>query len=223
MLIGNTTKALGVVAAAVVAAVAPVASATVGIALSDGDATPTSRVVIPGTTFTVTANLVSTGEQVTGVDYYFQVTGAAAGKVRLTDRNVGASPFSDLIKADVGDNGSNPGVEDASVSLLGPRNGLDLGASIANVNVPAGAGTHFLGAYTFSVPATLVPGTYTLSTTSDPGSGWVAGAPLFSEAEFNQHGSFTFTINPPPAPVPEPVVGLGVVAIGGMMLRRRRR
>lgn len=213
-----------VVAAAAVAFVAaPAARATVSLSLSDGDATPTSRVVTPGSTFTITASLISTGEQITGVDYYLQASGAAAGKVSLVDRNVGASPFSDLIKADTGDNGANPGVEDASVRLLNPRNGLDLGASIANVSLPLGAGTHLLATYTIDVPATLVPGTYTISTTSDTGTGWVGAAPFFNEASFGQQGSFTITINTPTAPpVPEPVSAMMVVAGMGLMLRRRR-
>jgi hypothetical protein len=202
-------------------AAAPPARAAVSLALSDGDSTPTSRTVIPGSTFTITASLISTSEPVTGVDYYLQTSGAASGKLAIFDRNVGTSPFSDLIKADTGDNGANPGVEDASVRLLSPRNGLDLGASIANVSSPLGAGTYALASYTINVPGTLVPGTYTISTTSDPGTGWVGGAPLFNEASFSQQGTFTITVNAPTTPVPEPAMG-GLVAAAGLLLTRRR-
>src|SRR5207248_2085247 len=108
------------------------ARAFVGLSLTDGDGTPSSAVVLPGSTLTVTASLLSTTEKITGVDYYLQITNNGAGKFRLLDRNIGASQFSDLTKSDTGDNGANPGVEDATVSLLNPRNGLDLGAGSAN-------------------------------------------------------------------------------------------
>lgn len=211
---------LGALALAVLVAVP--ARAAVSLALSDGDTTPTSRTVTPGSTFTITASLISTSEQVTGVDYYLQTSGAASGKLSIVDRNVGASQFSDLIKADVGDNGSNPGVEDANFRLLNPRNGLDLGASIANVSSPLNAGTYLLASYTISVPSNLAGGSYTISTTSDAGTGWVGAAPLFNESSFSQQGTFTITVSAPTTPVPEPVGGLALAAAGGVLLRRRR-
>ena len=180
------------------------AGATVSLKLTEADATPTAVVVLPGSSFTITASLVTT-TPLTGVDYYLQATGAAAGKFRITNRNIGSSLLSDPIKADVGDNGASPGVEDSIVSLLNPRNGLDLGASVSNVSVPLAAGTHALANYTISVPGNTPPGTYTLSTTSDAGSGWVATAPLFDEYDFNAHGSITVTVQASVgAGVPEP-------------------
>lgn len=198
------------------------ARANVGLVLSDGDATPNSAIVVPGSTFTVTASLVSTAESVTGVDYYLQATGAAAGKFRITDRNIGSSPFSDLIKANAGDNGANAGILDSSVNMLNPRNGLDLGASIANVNLPVTPGTYVLATYTFSVPSGLAPGTYVISTTSDTGTGWVATAPLFNEAGFGSQGSFSVTVNSQVTPVPEPATGILLSGIAGLLLRRKR-
>lgn len=203
-----------------IALLATPARAKVGLVLSDGDATPNSAIVVPGSTFTVTASLVSTAESVTGIDYYLQATGAAAGKFRITNRNIGSSPFSDLIKANVGDNGANAGILDTTMSLLNPRNGLDLGASIANVNLPVTPGTYVLATYTFSVPSGLAPGTYVISTTSDTGTGWVATAPLFNEAGFGSQGSFSVTVNPPLTAVPEPAAGLFISAITGLLLRR---
>src|SRR4029079_945826 len=111
------------------------ARANVSLSLMDNDATPNSTIAIPGSTFTVTARLLSTTESITGVDYYLQSTGSGSGKFRITARNITSSPFSDVIKADAGDNGANAGILDTTMSLLNPRNGLDLGASVANVNV----------------------------------------------------------------------------------------
>jgi hypothetical protein len=199
------------------------AGALVRLELVDSDATPGSTTVVAGGSFTVTARLVSTsaGEQITGVDYYLNVSGAAAGKFRISDRNTTGSTFSDLIKANNGDNGTNPGVLDAAFSTLNPRNALDLGAGVANVNVPAaGNATYMLAFLTISIPANTTPGTYTLSTTSEPGTGWVGGAPLFTESAFSQQGSFSVTVNATGA-VPEPATGL--VALGGVLVMARRR
>jgi hypothetical protein len=195
----------------------------VSLSISDGDATPTTRVVVPGSTFTVTVSLTTTAP-LTGVDYYLETTGAAAGKFRIIDRNVGSSLLGDLVKADVGNNGSAPGVEDSNFSLLSPRNGLDLGASVANVSTPVPAGVHSLATYTISVPSNVPAGTYTLSTTSDAGTGWVDTAPLFNEYSFNAQGSFSVTVQGVTAPVPEPATaGLAVAALTGLLARRRAR
>jgi hypothetical protein len=219
-----SSKSLGIIASAALAAItaAPAARGAVSLSISDGDATPTSRVVTPGSTFTVTVSLLSTAEKLTGVDYYLQSTGAGAGKFRITDRNVGSSPFSDLLKADTGDNNLTLGVEDSTVSLLNPRNGLDLGASINNVNAPLDPGAYTLASYTFSVPANLAPGTYLISTTSDAGTGYVGAAPLFPESGFNQQGTFTVTVNAPTNPIPEPAGGMVLFAACGFVARRRR-
>lgn len=199
------------------------ARATVSLSLSDGDVTPSAVIVFPGSTFTVTASIISTSEQVTGVDYYLQASGAAAGKLRITSRNTGSSLFSDVIKPNTGDNGANPGITDSNFNLLDPRNALDLGASIANVAVPLNAGTYVLGTYTISVPSNTPAGTYTLSTMSDPGTGWVGGSPFFLESDFNSHGSFSVTVQPTVAPVPEPATGLLTIGLAGIVLGRRRR
>jgi len=218
----NSLKTLKRLSLAVFLALLAVpARANVGLALSDGDATPNSAIVIPGSTFTITASLLSTTESLTGVDYYLQATGAASGKFRITSRNIGSSPFSDLIKADTGDNGANAGILDTSVNLLNPRNGLDLGASVTNVNLPVAPGNYLLATYTISVPAGLSPGSYVISTTSDAGTGWVSTAPLFNEAGFNSQGSFTVTVNAPVTPVPEPTSGLAIAGVIGLLLRRR--
>src|SRR5689334_6746337 len=77
------------------------AQAAVRLELVDNDGTPASTTVLPGASFTVTARLVSTqaSEQITGADYYLNVSGAAAGKFRITGRDTTGSAFPDLIKA----------------------------------------------------------------------------------------------------------------------------
>jgi len=215
--------------AAAVAWTAP-AHATVSLKLSDNDSTPSSVSVIAGQSFTVTASLISTAEAVTGVDYYLTAPTVVGGKLRILDRNITGSMFSDPAKPANGDNNLNPGVEDTNFSLISvrpgnaaPRNGLDLGASIANVASPLTAGSYILGVYTISVDANIAPGTYTLATTADAGTGWVGTAPFFSEASFAGQGSFSITIAPAPSPIPEPAT-LSLIALAGIgCLSRRRR
>jgi MYXO-CTERM domain-containing protein len=200
------------------------ASGLVRLELADNDATPTSTTVLPGASFTVTARLVSTqaSEQITGADYYLSVSGAAAGKFRITGRATTGSSFPDLIKGNNGDNGSNPGVLDAAFAVLNPRNALDLGGSVANVNAPnPGNSSYLLAFYTISVPVNTPNGTYTLSTLSEPGTGWVGAAPLFNEQAFAQHGQFSVTVQAAGGSVPEPTGALAVA--GAMALGRRRR
>ena len=158
----------GVVAALGCAAVP--AQAAVNLSLFENATTPHSVNVTPGGTFSVTLNLVSTAEQLTGVDYYFNISGAASGKFRLTGRDITGSPFSDLLKVNTGDNGSNGGVLDSNFSLLTPLNSLDLGAAIGNVssalppNTGANPASYLLAKYTFALASDIPVGTYTLST-----------------------------------------------------------
>ncbi len=220
-----TLLAGGVVAVgALSAAAATKPGAIVSLSLSDGDATPTARTVVPGSTFTITVNLTTT-TPLTGVDYYLQTTGASSGKFRILDRTVGTA-LSDTIKADTGNNGTAPGIEDSNFSLLSPRNGLDLGASVTNVSTPVAAGIYALATYTISVPSDVAAGTYTLSTTSDAGTGWVEVAPTFDEWSFNAQGTFAVTVQGGGVGggVPEPATaGLAATALVGLLARRRGR
>ena len=216
----------GVVAALGCAAVP--AQAAVNLSLFENATTPHSVNVTPGGTFSVTLNLVSTAEQLTGVDYYFNISGAASGKFRLAGRDITGSPFSDLLKVNTGDNGSNGGVLDSNFSLLTPLNSLDLGAAIGNVssalppNTGANPASYLLAKYTFALASDIPVGTYTLSTYYFAGSGVATQAPLFIEQAFSQQASFSVIVTPVVS-APEPTGAMAMLGLGGMVLRRRRR
>jgi hypothetical protein len=197
-------------AGAALLGIANSAHAAVSLILTDNDATPQAITVNPGQSFTVTLNVTSTSEKLTGVDYYFQLSGAAAGKMSITQRDESASQFNDPLLLDS--------------SITGPINKqFDLGATINNVSNALSAGTYLLAQYTISVDAGLAPGTYTLSTWDQPGSGVVREAPTFNEQAFDQQALFTVNVAPLVA-TPEPGAA-GMLVLGGslLVLRRRRR
>lgn len=216
--------ALALVAAAAVLLYANQARAAVSLVLSDNDATPQAATVARGGSINVSVLLTSTSEKVTGLDYYLQAAGAAAGKLRITARSLTGTSFSDVFRADTGDNAANAGVLDSSVSLLNPRNGVDLGASIANVANALSAGTYTVATYTLSIDPATSPGTYTLSTLSPTGAGWTGAAPTFADGTFSSQGSFALTVTTGVGGVvPEP--SSAVLLLGAMIpvfLRRRR-
>ena len=187
------------------------AFAAVSLNFTDNDATPTAASVSSGSSFTVTLNLTSTAEQTTGLDYFLRDNTFVSGtpRFRITDRNIGASTYSDPFNGDAA-------VEAQPASLLNPSTDLDLGATLANPSSPNGAGTFLVANYTFAVDPTTPLGTYTISTFSQPGTGYQAGPPLFTDMPFNQHATFNVTV----VPEPSAVALLGLGAIG--LLRRRR-
>jgi hypothetical protein len=208
-------RALWAVAAAVgLLGAASQARASVSLVLTDNDATPQAVTVQAGQSYNVTLNVVSTSEKLTGVDYFFQVDSAAAGKMSITQRNTSASQFSDPLILD----------SQAAGAILGPgQSSTDMGATVTNVSNALTAGTYLLGQYTINVDPSITPGTYTLSTFALPGSGVVMEAPFFNEKSFDNQAAFTVTVTPAVS-APEPAAGATVlIGLAGMMLRRRKR
>ena len=199
------------------------ARASVSLAFVDQDGTNNGSVnVAPNGTFNVRLNLVttnSTTDDHTGLDYYLTMLGSGSGLFSIQDRNIGASLYNDMVAED-------PVVEALPSALLDPRNDNDLGAAIANSTSPTEgvgtytAGTFLVAIFTIKVDPTTPLGTYSLQTTSDPGTGWVGrhdATPLpFPDNEFAQHANYTIV-------VPEPT---GLAACGALCLvlgRRRSR
>jgi len=200
----------GTAAVAALLAVPTQAKAGVSLLLTDNDSSPTAVTVNPGQSFTVTLNVTSTAEKLTGVDYYFKVSGAGAGKLNLTQRDTTGTSFADTLKLD----------SEVTGSITGQ---VDLGATLTNVSNALGAGTYLLAKYTISVDANLAPGTYTLSTIDPVGSGVVREAPTFNEQGFDSHALFTVNVASVGSTLPEPAGATVLMALGGLALRRRRR
>ena len=198
-----------VAAAACPAALAP---AAVSLSITDGVGTPTAGNANRGGTFSFALNLVSTSEQTTGLGYFLETTGAGNGLFSIVDRNIAGSTYSDAVAPDAT-------VEAAASALLDPRNNTNLGATLANVNSPNGAGTFLVANYTISVSPTAPLGTYTIQTFSAAGDQYAGGPPNFTNGTFASGGTYSVTV------VPEPATAGALAAAGlvGALARRRRR
>ena len=179
------------------------ALATVTLNISDNDASPTGAAVPQGANFSFTVRLVSTSEQVTGLDYYL-TSPESAGVISIVDRNTVGGMFNDPLFF------NDATVESSPSSLLNPRNDHDLGGLSTGT---LGAGTYTVANFTLNVAPGAPDGFYTIQTVSNPGEGWINGSS--QEFPFDSHGTFTVF-------VPEP----GALALFGLALpaviRRRR-
>ena len=199
------------------------ARAAVSLSLTASGSSVGTASVVVGQSFNVDLRLTSTAETMTGVDYYLHIGGAAAGHVTLTNRDISSSPFSEAVKFNTGDNAGNPGVLDPSVATINSSTALDLGATITDISraLPANT-TYLLGTYTLTVDPSTPTGTYTLSTTSIPGSGVVTQAPIFAEQSFDQQAALSLTVTPATL-APEPAGAMVMLSMLGLALRRRAR
>lgn len=173
--------------------------------------------VNPGDSFNVVLSLTgNSGEQITGLDYYWtlsDVVGSLQGKISLTGRDRGASPFSDPYF-------SNAAVTASPGNLLDPRNDSDLGASLADVLSPLSNATWLVATFQFTVdPGASVGSVGTLSTFNLSGIGWIGPDPNFPEADFD--GQATLTINVVPEPSAILLLGVSAILFLGTATRRR--
>lgn len=168
---------------------------------------PTAPAVV-GSNLNFTVSLNSSGEQTIGLDYFLQVSSSGSGFFAIADRNISGSSYSDPFFSDTI-------VEAPPSNVLDPSNDNDLGALKADVSTPNGAGTFFVGTYSIRIASNTPFGSYTFSTFSLPGTGYVDQN--FSDNEFDQHGAFTVTVIPEPS-----TAAFFSFAAAAFALRRRR-
>lgn len=156
-----------------------------------------SITIAAGGTFTFDINIVTTFSSV-GMTYFLQ-SNNGSGFFTLTARNIGASPFNDLITNDA--TAFTP-----ANGLLDPVNNDDLGAVIADPNTPLPAGSYFIATLTLSISGAIAPGQYTM---------FFDSRTIVADGGFNDHQvtSNIFTINI----IPEPAT-TGLAVLGGVML-----
>jgi hypothetical protein len=227
-------RLLGVIALAIFPALN--SAGGVSLVFSDNDATPNATTVVAGQSFNVAVKLISTSsastDQAVAVTYVLQSTGPQAGTFTLTGRdattgNPSANPFSDFVNP-------NSQVLNPPDAKLNPRNKIALDAVAADPKVSVGNNygnglttynPALVATYSIAVDPNATPGVYTLTTFSNPGTGY--SDPGFNDRTFvappvgSPNGnSFTVTVVAAPEPSTAILFGIGSV---GMLLRRRRR
>jgi PEP-CTERM motif len=186
---------------------AGVCHAAISLSLTDNDGVPTSTQVQQGAPFTVTVTLNSTSEQTTGLTYFLEDNAPGNPHLQIIGRNITGSLYSELTS-------SNTAVFGPTASLLNPRNDFDLGAGIADLDSPLGAGTYFVADITLLVLPSTPIGTYTLA--FSPNSVAAGVGPNFSEIPV---ATFQYSVV---ATVPEPGSAL-LLAAGGLLFTAASR
>ena len=189
---------------------AGIGHAAVLISLTDNDGSPSVGSGDAGQPFSINVRLQSTLEQTTGLTYFLQDLSAGIGNAhfQIIGRNVTGSPYSDVTTNDVI-------VTTAPSALLDPSNDNDLGAGLANINVPLGIGSYFVATITLLVLPTTPNGNYMISLTSNSlASG---PGPNFDEITITP---FSYTVVTPS--VPEPAAA-SLLVLGGLFFGTRTR
>lgn len=177
--------------------------------------------VAQGGTFQFTINLNITGlsggdaaqpgvQNVNGVTYFLQQTSAAPFPFSITGRDIGASPFTDLISTQNQVFTSPGNLVDAN------GNERDLGGLSEN---PMGDGNYFVATITLTVAANATPGQYTIS--SVPGSGGRGAVINDSNGDTSPIQAGTITITVVPEPSTYALLAIGAIGAGIVVYRRR--
>lgn len=166
--------------------------------------------VSPGGTMQITLNLVTTAEQVMGLDYRLSVSGSASGYFTLTGRDFSGSSFSDPVE-------TNAMVPAPAAAVMNPENDLSLGAWTPTFD-PVAPGTWQVAVLTISIAADAPQGSFTLQTISPVDAGWFDEN--FEDHEFDSPASITVNV------VPEPSTAGALLAAAtylGLAWRKRRK
>ena len=128
----------------------------------------------------------------------------------ISGRDIGASPFTDLISTQAQVFASPGNNVDAN------GNERDLGGLADN---PMGDGTYFVATITLSIAGNAAPGSYTFQTVTSGGRQGV-----FNDSEGDtspiQPGSITVTVVPEPSTYA--LLAVGAICAGTVVYRRRR-
>lgn len=168
--------------------------------------------ITQGDSFSFGVYLTLTGaEQVTGFDYFLQGLGSGySNEFSIVSRITDPADFPDA-------NNSDAAVATPPASVLGPINGLSLGATVADPFLPlSGPGTYQVATITLASAPGIAPGTYSISALS---AAWFDEN--FDENPFSANADYSVTVNP--VPEPSSAALLGLFLLGSWRASRRRR
>lgn len=203
--------------------------------------TNSSVSVAPGGSFSFTVDVVSPDSSqtdgVTGLDYFLEATSsfnqsAANGAFTIQSRNTvsdgsefGGSGVTYVSDSSVTSAGNVPNISSTGANNLGSPppagtyiNGVNLGGQENSMYSPVQNATAIVADYSISVAANALPGVYTLTTYSQPGTGYSDATINGSDQTFSQPASYTITVTPEPASA-----GFGLILGLGALMHRSRR
>lgn len=176
------------------------APAAVNLALVDNSGPPNATTAGPNSSFTVSLKLTAGSEQVTGVDYFLKASTSNIFTITSRNSQTVGSAFPDVFSSD----------SSVAPAGLNPQNAINLGGTVSNPNVPVSNNTFEVADYTISVAANAPAGVYTITTVSNPNTGYEGPGPTFPDTPFDQHATYTVTV---PEPATAALMGLGLVSL----------
>ena len=188
---------------------AGIAQSAVMVSLTDTNGTPNVGSGDAGQPFSINVTLVSTLEQTTGLTYFLSDPSASSGNAhfQIIGRDITGSPYTDLTT-------QNATVFVPANAVLDPANDNDLGAGLANINIPLGIGSFFVAKITLLVLPLTPNGNYTIELT--PNTVAAGAGPDFTEIPVAR---FSYTVSTPS--VPEPATA-SLLVLGGLFFGSSR-
>jgi hypothetical protein len=200
-------------------------------ALDTVTGTPQTLTFAPGSTFTLSLQVVTNGTT-DALDYWLsQFSGATAGAFSLVSpgRDYTGSLYPDpsspnaqvIATTDTNNNSTGAGTSDGVPdNQINPRNAFNLGSVTSSGE--AAAGTNQVTTFTLQILGSATPGIYQLRTFDYAGRGWSDTANAVFDQPFSSQAAININVA-----VPEPatlsLVGLGGLGALGMTILRRRR
>lgn len=183
----------------------------------------------PGSTITISLQLVSTAEGTTALDYWLsQFSGPMAGAFSITGRSYTLSDFPDASATDPqvtsstdtrSNSASSSGGDGIADNVLNPRNGFDLGSVKNNSGVNFGAGTFQVANFTLTILPNAAAGLYQIRTFDYTGFGW--SNTTVQDQPFSAQAAININVVPEPSTWAFMVLG-GISVLAATRFRSKR-
>jgi len=168
------------------------------LSFNDNSGTPNAGSYTPGSSFSfdISLNIQNSGADpvpdANSLSYWFETSAANNSYFKITARNIGSSPFSDLQ--------SSPSFP---VAIVAGGDANDLGGSTTTGNNLATNNTYFVATLTLQIDPSTPAGTYTIFTTTRNSNVDHSKTTAVGDSSFGRHepvaAVYTITVVPEPA------------------------
>jgi hypothetical protein len=181
----------------------------------------------PGGSFTIGVNITFTAggniNNLAGFSYWMWQPSGANFPFAITNRNVTGSIFTDLQSS--GLQYPQP-MTPINRNPDGSTNGTDLGALFAGSSTPQPNGTYFVANLTFSISNDFMPGSYSISNTTQATPGVGGRFSVITDSDGDTFAIAASPFNITVLGIPEPstyaLLGMGIIPAAVAAYRRRR-